>query len=122
MLSEPSGILWLVVAAVYMPGVGLLLLARFGFLRSSWVGADRLRASARKLGITFVVLTGLLGLYLLPVLMDGPRSGGLGSGGDPFGAFLMLGYMFVITPLALIASAVVGIVYLVQRQRSRRGN
>ena len=122
MLSEPSGILWFVVAAVYLPGVGLLLLARFGFLRSSWVGADRLRGTARKLGITFVALTGLLGLYLLPVLMDGPRSGGLGSGGDPFGALLMLGYVFVIAPLAVIASAIVGIVYLFQRQRSRRGD
>ena len=27
MLSEPSGILWFVVAAVYLPGLGLLLLA-----------------------------------------------------------------------------------------------
>lgn len=119
MLSEPSGILWLVVATVYAPGVGLLLLAKFGFPRSTAAGADRLRGTARKLGITFVALTGLLGLYLLPVLMDGPRSGSLGSGGDPFGAFLMLGYVFVLAPLAVIVSAIVGIVYLVRRQRYR---
>ncbi len=119
MLSEPSGILWFVVAAVYLPGVGLLLLARFGFSRSCRGGADSLRGTARKLGIAFVALTGLLGLYLLPVLMDGPRSGGLGSGGDPFGALLMLGYVFVIAPLAVIASIIVGIVYLVRRQRFR---
>ena len=119
MLSEPSGILWLVVAAIYMPGVGLLLLAKFGFSRSTAVGADRLRGIARKLGIAFVALTGLLCLYLLPVLMDGPRSGGLGSAGDPFGAFLMMGYLFVLAPLAVIASVIVGIVYLVQRQRTR---
>lgn len=95
MLAEPTGIVWLVLAAMGVPGIGLLLFARFGFAARSMQRADGLRRALRRTGLAVVILTGFLILYLLPRLIDGPRSGGLGSVGDPLGAFLMLGYLFV---------------------------
>jgi hypothetical protein len=122
MLTAPAGILWFVGITLLLPGVGLLLLARLGFTPVSRVSAPGLRSIAQKLGLTFVLLTCALALYLLPVLLDGPRSGGLGSMGDPLGAFLMLGYIFVLAPLALIASTTVAVLYAVRRQQAQRSN
>ena len=115
MLAEPIGILWLVVATMGVPGLGLLLLARFGFAERSMQRADGLRRTLRRTGLAAVILTGFLILYLLPRLIDGPRSGGLGSMGDPLGALLMLGYLFVLAPLTLVTSAFLGVLYLRQR-------
>lgn len=120
MLAGPTGVLWLVVGTMGLPGLGLLLLARYGFAPASALRADGLRSAIRKVGISAVGLTGVLTLYLLPILFDGPRSGGLGSMGDPFGALLMLGYLFVLAPLILLTSAILGIAYWVRRQRGGR--
>jgi hypothetical protein len=116
MLSEPTGVLWFVVGTMGLSGLGLLL-ARYGFAPASALPANGLRGAIRNVGVSAVILTGVLTLYLLPILIDGPRSGGLGSMGDPFGALLMLGYLFVLAPLTLLASAILGIVYWVRRQR-----
>lgn len=120
MLAEPAGVFWFVMLTVFMPGVGLLALASARRARTPHVVTARLRGAARALGTTFVAATGLLGLYLLPRLLDGPRAGGLGSMGDPLGGLLMLGYVFVLAPLALLAVATIGVICAVRWQRTRR--
>lgn len=120
MLTEPAGILWFVAATVLAPGVGLLLLARHGFATSSGTDSPQLRRVAQRLGVTFVVLTMALALYLLPVLLNGPRGGGLGSMGDPLGAFLMLGYVFVVAPLSVVIFLAIITVDAVRRRRPER--
>lgn len=115
MPSGPTGVLWFVTGTMGLPGLGLLLLARSGFTTRPTPRADGLRRIIRRVGLTALILTGLLTFYLLPVLIDGPRSGGLGSMGDPFGALLMLGYLFVLAPLTLLASTALVIWYWSQR-------
>jgi hypothetical protein len=119
MFAEPAGIMWFVVATVLAPGVGLLFLARFGFAPSSSMSSPRLQRVSRRLGLTFIVLTLALALYLLPALLDGPRRGGLGSMGDPLGAFLILGYVFVVAPLAVLTAATIAVMCRVQKRRTR---
>jgi hypothetical protein len=120
MFTEPAGIMGFIVATVLAPGVGLLLLAQLGFTTSSRVGSPRLQVVARRLGLTFVVLTLALALYLLPVLLNGSRGGGMGSMGDPLGAFLMLGYVFVLAPLAVMALLTIVVFYVVWNRKPER--
>jgi hypothetical protein len=120
MLTGPAGMFWFVFAAVFMPGVGLLVLASSRLARASRVDAPQLRGVAHKLGMACIAATGVLGLYLLPSLLDGPRAGGLGSMGDPLGAFLMLGYVFVLAPVALLATATIALLYAMRWRRARR--
>jgi hypothetical protein len=120
MLAEPAGVLWFVVITVFMPGVGLLVLAGSRFAGSPRGGSAGLRSVSRTLGIAFIAATALLGLYLLPRLLDGPRAGGLGSTGDPLGAILSLGYIFVLAPFAVLTLASIGIVHALRWRRARR--
>lgn len=120
MLGEPAGVLLFVVLTVLVPGVLLLMLARSRFAGPARGGSSQLRGATRALGIAFIAATGLLGLYLLPRLLDGPRAGGLGSMGDPLGAILMLGYIFVIAPFALLTSASLAVVHALRWRRERR--
>jgi hypothetical protein len=118
MFTEPAGVLWFIAATVLAPGLWLLLLAAREFTTSSQVASQRLQRLARRLGLTFVVLTLVLALYLLPVLLEGSRGGGLGSMGDPLGAFLILGYVFVLAPLAVLTAATISVVYGVRKRRT----
>lgn len=120
MFTEPAGIMVFLAATVFAPGVALLLLARIGFATPSGLESPRLQRIARRLGLTFVVLTLALGLYLLPVLLNGSRGGGMGSMGDPLGAFLVLGYVFVLAPLAVMALLTIVVVYVVRRRSLQR--
>lgn len=120
MLTGPAGVFWFVFATVFLPGVALLALSGSRLAQSPRIASAQLRGVARKLGIAFIAATGMLGLYLLPRLLDGPRAGGLGSMGDPLGAILMLGYIFVLAPFALLAAATIGLLCAVRWQRTRR--
>lgn len=119
MFTEPAGIMMFLAATVFAPGVGLLLLAKLGFTTTSGMESPRLQRIARRLGLTFVALTLALALYLLPVLLNGSRGGGMGSMGDPLGAFLVLGYVFVLAPLAVLTAAAIAVVYLLLKRRTR---
>jgi hypothetical protein len=116
MFTEPAGIMMFLAATVFAPGVGLLLLARLGFTAPSGLESPRLQRTARRLGLTFIVLTLALALYLLPVLLNGSRGGGMGSMGDPLGAFLMLGYVFVLAPLAVMALLTFVVLHVVRKR------
>lgn len=120
MITESAGIMAFIAATVLAPGIGLLLLAQLGFTTSLRVGSPRLQVVARRLGLTFVVLTLALALYLLPVLLNGSRGGGMGSMGDPLGAFLVLGYVFVLAPLAVLALLTFVVLYVVRKRSLQR--
>nr|MCU0761245.1 hypothetical protein [Steroidobacteraceae bacterium] len=62
---------------------------------------------------------GLITLYLLPALTSGPRGGGLGSMGDPLGALLLLGYVFVLAPVAVITAVTFAVLEALGRRRAR---
>jgi hypothetical protein len=116
MFTEPAGIMLFLAATVFAPGVGLLLLAKHGFTTISGMQSLRLQRIARRLGLTFIVLTLALALYLLPVLLNGSRGGGMGSMGDPLGAFLVLGYVFVLASLAVMALLTFVVLYVVRKR------
>jgi hypothetical protein len=119
MLAGPAEGMGFILATVFAPGIALLVIAGSRFAKWTRVDVGRLRRIEHGLGLTFVLATGLLCLYLLPVLTSGPRSGGLGSIGDPLGAFLMLGYVFVLAPFAVVTSAVLGFLHIVLWRRSK---
>jgi hypothetical protein len=119
MLEGPSQILWFIVATVFVPGIALLVLSRSASPGAPRAAADRRRGTARTLGLVFVVATGLITLYLLPALTSGPRGGGLGSMGDPLGALLLLGYVFVLAPVAVITAVTFAVLEALGRRRAR---
>lgn len=104
----------LVIAGIATPGAILLAFARGYSTSSSQASTQRL---ASRLG--WMVLAGAasyaLAMTLLTVRASGP--GGLGSQGNPLAAVVMLGYVFVIAPLAWLALGGVGIAWWAARRR-----
>jgi hypothetical protein len=106
----------MIVTAIAVPGAILLAMSRGRATSSSETSTQRM---ASRLGWTALALAAsyVLVMALLTAGSSGP--GGLGSQGNPLAAIMMLGYAFVVAPIAWLVLFGVGIAWWTSRRRGQ---
>jgi hypothetical protein len=106
----------LIVTAIAVPGAILLAMSRGRSVSPSQTSTQRL---ASRLGWIALALAAsyVLVMALLTAGSSGP--GGLGSQGNPLAAIAMLGYAFVVAPIAWLVLFGVAIAWWSSRHRGQ---
>lgn len=104
----------LIVTAIAVPGAIMLAMSRGGAASASEISTRRLASLLGWISLALAV-SYVLTMALLTAGSSGP--GGSGSQGNPLAALAMLGYAFVVAPIAWLMLFGVAIAWWTSRRR-----
>lgn len=107
----------LVALMVLAPGLCLVALAKYGYRKVPSSRRRMRKDTVAQIGWTYIALACAFFLYIQMILGGSNGPGGLGSMGNPLGVVVVLGFTFVVGPVATIVFVAVVVGYMIARNR-----
>lgn len=122
MPPEIAEVVGLVALTVLAPGLCLVALAKFGYTKIPATRKRLKRNTVAGLGWSYILLACVFFLYVQMLVGSSNGPGGLGSLGNPLGAIAILGFAFVVGPVASIVFAAILVTFVITSPRKPRNN